>query len=144
MLLSNKMTVTIWLTLLRFYLIIWLSPSWILPSTAKVFPASETKKLALIPSQLPTWPWYVRMYDRWDDSHFLIYHPCRHLLFRKIIVVPYVDTHAKVTDFLPFRTTFLSILLPLSQNLTPSLCTTSYVHKLRKWQPLSPFLHYRN
>jgi hypothetical protein len=39
-------------------------PSWILPSAAKAFPASVTKKLALIPSQLPTWPWYVRMYDR--------------------------------------------------------------------------------
>jgi hypothetical protein len=34
--------------------------SWILPSAAKAFPASVTKKIALIPSQLPTWPWYVR------------------------------------------------------------------------------------
>jgi len=34
MLLSNKMTVTIWLSLLPFYFIIWLSPSWILPSAA--------------------------------------------------------------------------------------------------------------
>ena len=28
----------------------------------KAFPASVTKQLALIPSQLPTWPWYVRIY----------------------------------------------------------------------------------
>ncbi len=103
MLLSNKMAVTIWLTLLWFYLRIWLSPSWILPSAAKAFPASVTKKLALIPSQLP------RMYDRWDDSHFLMYHPCRHLLYCKTIVVPYVDTNAKVTNFLPFRTNGISM-----------------------------------
>jgi hypothetical protein len=34
---------------------------------------------------------------------------------------------------------FLSILLPLSRNLTPSLRTTSYVHESRRWQtvPLS-------
>jgi hypothetical protein len=38
-------------------------------------------------------------------------------------------------------TMFLSILLPLSGNLTPSLCTTSYVHEGDK---LSPFLHYWN
>ena len=79
MLLSNKMAVTIWLTLLQFYLIIWLSLSWILPSAAKAFPASVTKKLALIPSQPPSWlGMYVCTYNRWDGSHFLIYHhPCR-------------------------------------------------------------------
>jgi hypothetical protein len=36
-----------WLTLLQFYLRIWLSPSWILPSAAKAFPASVTKKIAM-------------------------------------------------------------------------------------------------
>ena len=34
---------------------------------------------------------------------------------------------------------FLSILLPLSRNLTPSLCTTSHVHKSRRWQTVSLF-----
>ncbi len=34
---------------------------------------------------------------------------------------------------------FLSILLPLSQNLTPSLRTTSYVHESRRWQTFSLF-----
>jgi len=34
---------------------------------------------------------------------------------------------------------FLSILLPLSQNLTPSLCTTLYVHESRRWQTFSLF-----
>ena len=34
---------------------------------------------------------------------------------------------------------FLSILLPLSQKLTPSLCTTSYVHESRRWQTFSLF-----
>ncbi len=83
--------------------------------------------------------------ERWDDSHFLIYHPCRHLLFHKIIVVPYVDTNAKVTDFLPFCAIGISMCQKmLSQNLTPSLCTTSYVHKLQRWQPLSPIFHYQN
>jgi len=36
-------------------------------------------------------------------------------------------------------TMFLSILLPLSRNLTPSLRTTSYVHKSRRWQTFSLF-----
>ena len=131
MLLSNKMTVTIWLNLLRFDLRIWLLPPWILPSAAIAFPASVTKKL-------PCW-------ERWDDSHFLIYHPCRHLLFGKIILVPYVDTNAKVTDFLPFCAIGISVYQKmLSRNLTPSLRTTSYVHESRRWQPLSPFLHYQN
>ncbi len=108
MLLSNKMTVTIWLYLLWFYLRIWLLPPWILPSAAIAFPASVTKKL---PCQ-----------ERWDDSHFLIYHPCRHLLVCKIIVVPYVDTNAKVTDFLPFCSIGISmyqkITLPYTLFLT--------------------------
>ena len=87
MLLSNKSTVT-WLTLLRFYLRIWLSPAWILPSAAKASPASVTKKLPLIPFlnfHLSDWSQFstsilahMYIYDRWDDSHFLIYHPCRH------------------------------------------------------------------
>ena len=34
---------------------------------------------------------------------------------------------------------FLSILLPLSRNLTPSLCTTLYVHESRRWQNFSLF-----
>ncbi len=34
---------------------------------------------------------------------------------------------------------FLSILLPLSWNLTPSLRTTSYVHESRRWQTFSHF-----
>ena len=34
---------------------------------------------------------------------------------------------------------FLSILLPLSRNLTPSLRTTSYVHESRRWQTVSLF-----
>ncbi len=113
------------------YLRIWLLPPWILPSAAIAFPASVTKKL---PCR-----------ERCDDSHFLIYHPCRHLLFCKIIVVPYVDTNAKVADFLPFCTIGISVYQKmLSQNLTPSLRTTSYVHESLRWQPLSPFLHYRN
>ncbi len=33
----------------------------------------------------------------------------------------------------------LSILLPLSQNLTPSLCTTLYVHTSQRWQTFSLF-----
>ncbi len=45
--------------------------------------------------------------ERFDNSLFLINHPCRHLLFCKIIAVPYVDTNAKVTDFLPFCTQLL-------------------------------------
>ena len=34
---------------------------------------------------------------------------------------------------------FLSILLPLSRNLIPSLRTTSYVHESRRWQTFSLF-----
>ncbi len=34
---------------------------------------------------------------------------------------------------------FLSILLPLSRNLTLSLCATSYVHETRRWQTFSLF-----
>jgi hypothetical protein len=136
MLLSNKMAVTIWLTLLWFYLRIWLSPSWILPSAAKAFPASVTKQLALIPSQLPTWPWYVRMYDRWDDSHFLMYHPCRHLLYFKTIVVPYVDTNAKVTNFLPFRTNGISMY---QKNILPYFIIPSTFSP----QASSPLSHHR-
>jgi hypothetical protein len=34
---------------------------------------------------------------------------------------------------------FLSILLPLSRNLTPSFCTTSYVHESRRWHTFSLF-----
>jgi len=72
---------------------------------------------------------YVRMmYDRWDDSHFLIYHPCRHLLYCKTIVVPYVDINAKVTNFFPFWTIGISMyqkrILPyiiIPYFLTPSL-----------------------
>ncbi len=36
-------------------------------------------------------------------------------------------------------TMFLSILLPLSWNLTPSLCTILYVHELQRWQTFSLF-----
>ncbi len=36
-------------------------------------------------------------------------------------------------------TMFLSILLPLSRNLTPSLRTTLYIHELRRWQTFSLF-----
>ena len=113
MLLSNKMTVTIWLTLIRFYLRIWPSSSWILPSAAKAFPASVTKKLALIPyptSNLALVCTYVRMYNRWDDSHFLIYGtiPSTPSLC-KTIVVPYVDINAKVTNFFTFCTIGISM-----------------------------------
>jgi hypothetical protein len=108
MLLSNKMTVTIWLTLLQFYLIIWLSPSWILPSAAKAFPASVTKKLALIPSQPPSW---LGMYVCTTDEMTVTFSstiPVTPSLC-KTIVVPYVDTNAKVTNFFPFCTIRISM-----------------------------------
>ena len=73
-----------WLTLLRFNLRIWLSPSWILPSAANAFPASVPKKWAIS--------------GKWDDSHFLICHTipvCRHLLF---IELPY---HSRYVLYVP-------------------------------------------
>ena len=108
MLLSNKMTVTIWLTLLQFYLIIWLSPSWILPSAAKAFPASVTKKLALIPSQPPSWLGMyvcttVEMTVTFSSTIPVTPSLC------KTIVVPYVDINAKVTNFFPFCTIGISM-----------------------------------
>ena len=51
---------------------------------------------------------YVRMYNRCDDSHFLIYHPVD-TFFCKTIVVPYVDINAKVTNFFPFCTIGISM-----------------------------------
>ena len=49
--------------------------------------------------------------------------------------VPYVDTNAKVTDFLPFCTIGISMYQKmLSWNLTPSLRT-----KLQRWQTFSFF-----
>jgi hypothetical protein len=134
MLLSNKMTVTIWLTLLWIYLRIWPSSSWILPSAAEAFPASVTKKIALIPFPTSNLAWYVRMYVctyvqqmRWQSLSHLSYHPCRHLLYCKTIVVPYVDTNAKVTNFFPFCTIGISMyqkrILPyiiIPYFLTPS------------------------
>ena len=108
MILSNKMTVTIiWLSLLRFHLNlrIWLSPSWILPSAAKAFPASVTKKLALIPSQPPSW---LGMYVCTMTVTFSSTIPVTPSLC-KTIVVPYVDTNAKVTNFFPFCTIGISM-----------------------------------
>jgi hypothetical protein len=64
-----------WLTLLRFYLRIQLSPSWILPIAANVLLASEPKKMSNCKKD-------------GDDSHFLIYHPCRHLSIIQLYV-PY-------------------------------------------------------
>ena len=126
MLLSNKMAVTIWLTLLQFYLIIWLSPSWILPSAAKVFPASVTKKLALIPSQPPSW---LGMYVCTTDEMTFTFSstiPVTPSLC-KTIVASYVDTNAKVTNFFPFCTigisTYQKRILPyiiIPYFLTPS------------------------
>ena len=92
-----------WLTLLQFYLRIWLSPSWILPSAAKAFPASVTKKIALIPSQPPSW---LGMYVCTTDEMTVTFSstiPVTPSLC-KTIVVPYVDTNAKVTNFFPFCT----------------------------------------
>jgi len=116
MILSNKMTVTIWLTLLRIYLRIWPSSSWILPSAAEAFPTSVTKKIALIPFPTSNLAWYVRMYVctyvqqmRWQSLSHLSDHPCRHLLYCKTIVVPYVDINAKVTNFFPFCTIGISM-----------------------------------
>ena len=144
MLLSNKMTVTIWLTLLRFYLIIWLSPSWILPSAAKAFPASVTKKIALIPSQPPSWlGMYVCTTDEMTVtfSSTILVTPS----LCKSIVVPYnIDTNAKVTNFFPFCTIGISVyqkrILPyiiIPYFLTPSFFpfgafqTDGQTHKLR-------------
>ena len=109
MLLSNKMTVTIWLTLLQFYLIIWLSPSWILPSAAKAFPASVTKKLALIPSQPPSW---LGMYVCTTDEMTVTFSstiPVTPSLCKSIVVLYDVDTNAKVTNFFPFCTIGISM-----------------------------------
>ncbi len=76
-----------------------------IPNYSNAFPASVTKN--------------EQCQERWDDSHLLIYHPCRYLLYRKTIVCsiyryqcdgdrlsPFLHFcwFAKVTDFLPFCT----------------------------------------
>ena len=75
---TNKLTGSIndYLAPVLFENMIWLSPSWILPSAAKAFPASLTKKIV--------------MSRRWESEMTSL---C------KTIVVSYVDTNAKVTNF---------------------------------------------
>jgi len=46
---------------------------------------------------------------RWQSLSHLSYHSCRHLLYCKTIVVPNVDTNAKVTKFFPFCTIGISM-----------------------------------
>jgi hypothetical protein len=77
-------TVTIWLTLLRFYLRIWLSPSWILPIAANVFPASVPKK------------WAISGKMKMTVIYSSTYYPCRHLLF---IAQPYIHHTLKCSIF---------------------------------------------
>ena len=79
-----------------------------LPSAAKAFPASVTKKLALIPSQPPSW---LGMYVCTTDEMTVTFSstiPVTPSLC-KTIVVPYVDTNAKVTNFFPFCTIGISM-----------------------------------
>jgi hypothetical protein len=84
------------LTLLQqFYLRIWLSPSWILPSAAKAFPASVTKQIVMSRKM------------RWQSLFHLPSLQTPSLC--KSIVVPYVDTNAKVTNFFPFCTIGISM-----------------------------------
>ena len=81
--------------------------------TAKAFPASPvTKKNSTDPIsnfQLGMVCTYVRMYNRWDDSHFLISTIPLTPSLCKSIVVPYVDINAKVTNFFPFCTIGISM-----------------------------------
>ena len=158
MLLSNKMTVTIWLTLLWIYLRIWPSSSWILPSAAKAFPASVTKKLALIPFPTSNLAWYVGMYVctyvqqmmRWQSLSHLSYHPCRHLLYCKTMVVPNVDINVKVTNFFPFCTIGISMyqkrILPyfiIPSTFSPQASSPLSHHRRTDREistPLSPLL----
>ena len=98
----------------------------ILPRAAKAFPASVTKKLALIPSQPPSW---LGMYVCTTDEMTVTFSstiPVTPSLC-KTIVVPYVDTNAKVTNFFPFCTIGISMyqkrILPyiiIPYFLTPS------------------------
>jgi hypothetical protein len=93
---------TRWLTLLQFYLRIWLSPSWIL-SIAAMLPSFNTKKWAISGN--------MEMAVTFSST----YYPCTPALYPTTIhctiieYVPYVDTNAKVTNFLPCCTIRISI-----------------------------------
>jgi hypothetical protein len=84
---TNKLTGSIndYLAPVLFENMIWLSPSWILPSAAKAFPASLTKKIVMSRKM------------RWQSlSHVP---SLKMTSLCKTIVVSYVDTNAKVTNF---------------------------------------------
>jgi hypothetical protein len=73
-----------WLTLLRFYLRIWLSPSWIsLPIAAYVFPASLPKK------------WAISGKMKMTVTFSSTYYPCRQLLSIAQPYIPYTEVFPK-------------------------------------------------
>jgi hypothetical protein len=131
---------TRWLTLLQFYLRIWLSPSWIL-SIAAMLPSFNTKKWAISGN--------MEMAVTFSST----YYPCTPALYPTTIhctiieYVPYVDTNAKVTNFLPCCTIRISIcqesILPYD-TLFPTYLPQAYSPFERYWQTekiLHPLLH---